>query len=259
MSVPTGSYRDEVNVLRPVLAGVVTALVGFGGAFPVVLAGLRAVGADERQAASGLLAVCLASGIVAVVLGLRTRMPVSLAQSPSCESTPQRSKAKAHGRSDGRRPGPQLLIAAGPQPGGFAVACGAFLLCGALIVFSGLVRALGRLIGAIPPPIARAMLAGVLLPLCLAPVKAVAEVPLLAVPVGPAARAGDRLALSNRLDEPGPMHGPRAQHRCSITPQQQQRAFGWRCAPQVSWSTFRRRAGRGRLLPPFRPPARPRR
>jgi len=40
---------------------VVTALVGFGGAFPVVLAGLRAVGADERQAASGLLAVCLAS------------------------------------------------------------------------------------------------------------------------------------------------------------------------------------------------------
>jgi len=31
------SYRDEVNVVRPVLAGVVTALVGFGGAFPVVL------------------------------------------------------------------------------------------------------------------------------------------------------------------------------------------------------------------------------
>ena len=46
-----------------------------------------------------------------------------------------------------------------------------------------LVRPLGRLIGAIPPPIAGAMLAGVLLPLCLAPVKAVAEVPLLAVPV----------------------------------------------------------------------------
>ena len=56
------SYRDEVNVVRPVLAGVVTALVGFGGAFPVVLAGLGAIGADERQAASGLLAVCLASG-----------------------------------------------------------------------------------------------------------------------------------------------------------------------------------------------------
>ena len=55
--------------MRPVLAGVVTALVGFGGAFPVVLAGLRAVGADERQAASGLLAVCVASGVVAVCSG----------------------------------------------------------------------------------------------------------------------------------------------------------------------------------------------
>jgi hypothetical protein len=31
------SYRDEVHVLRPVSAGVVTAPVGFGGAFPVVL------------------------------------------------------------------------------------------------------------------------------------------------------------------------------------------------------------------------------
>ena len=50
-------------------------------------------------------------------------------------------------------------------------------------MLSGLVRPLGRLIAAIPPPIAGAMLAGVLLPLCLAPVKAVAKVPLLVVPV----------------------------------------------------------------------------
>jgi benzoate membrane transport protein len=93
--------------MRPVLAGVVTALVGFGGAFPVVLAGLRAVGADERQAASGLLAVCLASGAVAVLLGLRTRMPVSIAWST---------------------PGAALLTAAGPQPGGFAAAVGALAI-----------------------------------------------------------------------------------------------------------------------------------
>jgi benzoate membrane transport protein len=150
------------TIARPVLAGVVTALVGFGGAFPVVLAGLRAVGADDRQAASGLLALCLASGVVAVVLGLRTRMPVSIAWST---------------------PGAALLIAAGRPPGGFAAAVGAFLLCGVLIVLSGLLRPLGRLIEVIPAPIAGAMLAGVLLPLCVAPVKAVAEVPLLAVPV----------------------------------------------------------------------------
>jgi benzoate membrane transport protein len=80
-------------------------------------------------------------------------------------------------------PGAALLIAAGRPPGGFAAAVGAFLLCGALIVLCGLVRPLGRLIEVIPPPIAGAMLAGVLLPLCLAPVQAVAQVPLLAVPV----------------------------------------------------------------------------
>jgi benzoate membrane transport protein len=150
------------GVLRPVLAGVVTALVGFGGAFTVVLAGLRAVGADEQQAASGLLVHCVASGMVAVVVGLRTRMPVGIAWST---------------------PGAALLIAAGRPPGGFAAAVGAFLLCGVLIVLSGLVRPLGRLIEVIPPPIAGAMLAGVLLPLCVAPMKAVAEVPALAVPV----------------------------------------------------------------------------
>ncbi|MCX6462948.1 MAG: benzoate/H(+) symporter BenE family transporter [Pseudonocardiales bacterium] len=149
-------------MLKPVLAGIVAALVGFAGAFAVVLAGLRAAGADEAQAASGLLAVCLASGLVAVVLGLRTRMPVSIAWST---------------------PGAALLIAAGPQPGGFAAAVGAFLVCGALIVVAGLVPALARLVAAIPAPVAGAMLAGVLLPLCLAPVRALAEVPLLAAPV----------------------------------------------------------------------------
>ena len=150
------------GVLRPVLAGVVAALVGFGSSFPVVLAGLRAVGADERQAASGLLSVAVVCGVVAVLLGLRTRMPVSIAWST---------------------PGAALLVAAGPQPGGFPTAVGAFLLCGVLTLLSGLVRPLSRLIAAIPPSIAGAMLAGVLLPLCVAPVRAVTEVPLLAVPV----------------------------------------------------------------------------
>ena len=48
---------------RPIVAGTVTALVGFTSSFAVVLAGLRAVGADAGQAASGLLAVTLAVGL----------------------------------------------------------------------------------------------------------------------------------------------------------------------------------------------------
>jgi benzoate membrane transport protein len=148
--------------LQPVLAGVVTALVGFASAFAVVLTGLRAAGADERQAASGLLVLCLASALVALVLGLRHRMPISIAWST---------------------PGAALLISAGAPPGGFPAAVGAFLVCGVLVVVAGLVPAVGRLIALIPVPIASAMLAGVLVELCLAPVRALTEVPLLAAPV----------------------------------------------------------------------------
>ncbi|MFC3503740.1 benzoate/H(+) symporter BenE family transporter [Micromonospora krabiensis] len=147
---------------QPVLAGAVTAVVGFASSFTVVLAGLRAVGADARQAASGLLALCVASGLAAAWLGLRYRIPMSIAWST---------------------PGAALLMATGPVPGGWPVAVGAFIVSGLLIVAAGLVRPLGRAVAAIPKPIAGAMLAGVLLPLCTAPVRALVEVPRLAGPV----------------------------------------------------------------------------
>ncbi|WP_329017638.1 benzoate/H(+) symporter BenE family transporter [Micromonospora rifamycinica] len=148
--------------LQPVLAGVVTAVVGFASSFTVVLAGLRAVGASEAQAASGLLTVSVAAGICATWLGLRHRMPISIAWST---------------------PGAALLVATGPVPGGWPAAVGAFALCGLLIVAAGLFPALGRAVAAIPAPVAAAMLAGVLLPLCTAPVRALVEVPALAAPV----------------------------------------------------------------------------
>ena len=50
-------------------------------------------------------------------------------------------------------------------------------------MLAGLSRRLGRWIAAIPVPLASAMLAGVLLPLCLAPARAAAELPELALPV----------------------------------------------------------------------------
>ncbi|MER7888831.1 benzoate/H(+) symporter BenE family transporter [Micromonospora sp. NPDC094482] len=147
---------------QPVLAGVVTALVGFASSFTVVLAGLRAAGASAEQAASGLLALCVASGLAAAWLGLRYRLPMSVAWST---------------------PGAALLVATGPMPGGWPVAVGAFLVSGLLIVAAGLVPPLGRAVAAIPKPVAGAMLAGVLLPLCTAPVRALVEVPRLAGPV----------------------------------------------------------------------------
>jgi benzoate membrane transport protein len=83
----------------------------------------------------------------------------------------------------GLPPGAALLASAGTIEGGFAAAVGAFLVCGLLIALAGLVRPFGRAVAAIPAPLANAMLAGVLFGLCLAPVKAVAELPFSALSI----------------------------------------------------------------------------
>jgi len=149
-------------VSRPVVAGVVTALVGFTSSFAVVLTGLDAVGATPGQAASGLLALSLTMGLACIVLSCRYRMPITAAWST---------------------PGAALLVATGTVEGGWPAAVGAFLVVAALIVLTGLWSGLGTLIAHIPPAIAQAMLAGVLLPLCLAPVTGLVVNPWGVAPV----------------------------------------------------------------------------
>jgi len=138
------------------------AFVGFASSFAVVLKGLTSVGASPAQAASGLMALAVAMGACAIVLSLWYRQPISIAWST---------------------PGGALLASSAMPDGGFQAAVGAFLLSGALIVIAGLWRPLGRAVAAIPPSLANAMLAGVLLSLCLAPIHAVAVTPGLALPV----------------------------------------------------------------------------
>lgn len=153
---------DAAPLSRPILAGVVTALVGFTSSFAVVLTGLDAVGANAAQAASGLLAVSLTMALACVVLAWRYRMPITVAWST---------------------PGAALLVATGTVEGGWSAAVGAFLVTAALILLTALWPALGGLIARIPPSIAQAMLAGVLLPLCLAPITGIVANPWGVVPV----------------------------------------------------------------------------
>ncbi len=143
-------------------AGLLASFVGFAGTFAVIIRGLTAVGATPGQAASGLLAVSVAMGLAGIVLSLATRQPISIAWST---------------------PGAALLASTGAVPGGFAGAVGAFIVCGGLIVLAGQVRPLGRAVAAIPAPIASAMLAGVLLNLCLAPARAVAASPAMGLAI----------------------------------------------------------------------------
>ena len=142
--------------LQPAVAGLVAAFVGCASSFAVILKGLSAVGASDAQAASGLMAVSIAMGLAGIALSLTTRMPVSAAWST---------------------PGAALLAATGPAAGGFPAAVGAFLVVGLLIVAAGLIKPFGRLVAAIPSPLANAMLAGILFGLCLAPIKGLIEAP----------------------------------------------------------------------------------
>jgi benzoate membrane transport protein len=142
--------------------GLLTAFVGFASSFAVVLHGLAGVGASEAQAASGLMALSVSMGICAIVLSTVTRLPVSIAWST---------------------PGAALLASSGAVEGGFATAVGGFLVCAALIVVAGLWKPLGRMVAAIPATLANAMLSGVLIGLCFAPVKAVAFDPRLGLPI----------------------------------------------------------------------------
>jgi benzoate membrane transport protein len=80
-------------------------------------------------------------------------------------------------------PGAALLVAAQATTGNFGAAVGAFVVCGLLIVVTGCWPALTRAMTRIPTPIASAMLAGILFPICLAPVTAAVELPLLALPI----------------------------------------------------------------------------
>lgn len=144
------------------VAGVVTAVVGFSSSFVVVLAGLVAVGATPAQAASGLLALCVTQALGMVWLSVRTREPISLAWST---------------------PGAALLISTGAVEGGWPAAVGAFMVTAVLILLTGLLPWLGDLIARIPVSLARAMLAGVLLPICLRPVTGLAASPYVVGPV----------------------------------------------------------------------------
>jgi benzoate membrane transport protein len=150
------------SAFQPISAGLLTAFIGFASSFAVIIKGLTAVGATNAQAASGLAALSIAMGLAGIGLSIARRMPISSAWST---------------------PGAALLAATGASAGGFPEAVGAFLVVGVLIVVAGLVKPFGRLVSAIPGPLANAMLAGVLFGLCLAPIRALIEAPLAAAPI----------------------------------------------------------------------------
>jgi benzoate membrane transport protein len=149
------TIRSDMS-LQATAAGMLAAFVGFGSSFAVILRGVAAAGATPAQAASGLLALCVMTGLCGILLSLRTRMPIIVAWTT---------------------PGAALLASGPPVHGGFGYAVGAFLVSGLLIILAGLWPAMSRAVGAIPRSLASAMLGGIVFGLCLAPVLGLQEKP----------------------------------------------------------------------------------
>ena len=63
--------RARRDYLQPVMAGALAAVVGYASTFTLVLAALTASGASPQQAGSGLMAVCIAIGVLNIVVSAR--------------------------------------------------------------------------------------------------------------------------------------------------------------------------------------------
>lgn len=120
---------------------VVAVLVGFGGTLAVIIEAARAVGCSPGQITSWVTGLCLAMAGSTAWLTWRHRQPIVTAWST---------------------PGAALIAA---MPGVFnpSQAVGAFILAAVLVLLSAAIKPLTSLIERIPPAIAGAMLAGVLL------------------------------------------------------------------------------------------------
>jgi benzoate membrane transport protein len=138
----------------------VAAIVGFGGTLALIIAAADALGATQDQTASWVTAICLAMAVETGWLSWRTRMPVITAWST---------------------PGAALIAATS----GFDMseAVGAFVVTALLLVATGLVRPLTRLIARIPASVASGMLAGIVVTLVIGAFQAIPADPVLILPL----------------------------------------------------------------------------
>lgn len=143
-----------------VISALVAVLVGFGSSVAIVLAAAAAVGADAAQTSSWIAALCVAMAVTTAILSVRHRMPIVTAWST---------------------PGAALIAATT----GISIeaAVGAFFFAAALILLTAAFRPLNALIARIPPSIASAMLAGVLLSFVLAIFDHLHAAPHLVIPL----------------------------------------------------------------------------
>jgi len=127
--------------LSALAAGFVTVLVGFASSAVIVFQAAQAVGANQAQITSWILALGLGMGLTCIGLSLRYGVPVVTAWST-----------------------PAAAMLAGTSSGlPLSDAMGAFVISAVLVALVGFSGVFERMLGRIPLPLAAGMLAGVLL------------------------------------------------------------------------------------------------
>jgi benzoate membrane transport protein len=140
LAVDTPSRWRDVS-LSAVVAGVAAVLISFGGTAVLMVQAGKAAGLDAVHIGSWIGSICLALGLSGTYLSLRLRLPVVMAWST---------------------PGAALLVTAlAGVP--FEQAVGAFISASALTLLLGMAGWIDPIVRRIPPELAAAMLAGVLL------------------------------------------------------------------------------------------------
>ncbi len=129
------------DLTHPIVAGLVSVIVNYGGTFILVFQAAKAAGLSPQLTASWVWSVSIGVGVTGILLSWITRAPIITAW-----STP----AAAF-----------LVVALGTTS--YAEAVGAYLISAAAFIALGLSGCFDRIIQRVPPGLAAGLLAGILL------------------------------------------------------------------------------------------------
>ncbi|MGE8409190.1 MAG: benzoate/H(+) symporter BenE family transporter [Pseudomonas sp.] len=129
------------DLVHPVVAGLISVIVNYGGTFILVFQAAKVAGLSAELTASWVWSVSIGVGVTGLILSWASREPIITAW-----STP----AAAF-----------LVVALATTP--YAEAVGAYMISAAAFVVLGLSGCFDKLIRLIPPGIAAGLLAGILL------------------------------------------------------------------------------------------------
>ncbi|RUM31779.1 MAG: benzoate transporter [Alteromonas sp.] len=157
--------------LSHISAGLTAVTVGYSSSVVIIIDVARKAGASDDMVVSWLLALGLGMGITCIMFSWLSKLPVVTAWST---------------------PGAAFLLT---SIGDYRLseAIGAFILCALLSLVTAQSRSLLKQISRIPPAISSALLAGILLPICLAIFSDVNDAPYLVALFIAAYLVGSRL------------------------------------------------------------------